>query len=306
MGILIISGPGSTAFLNMVTVSNIPALVPGQAKYSLFLNEHAGIIDDLIIYRRENDYLLIVNAGNKEKDIQWLQQHKPDNVTIENISDSVCLLALQGPASEKIFQSMVKEDLSKLRYFTFMTGTLQPLSSKFTFIARTGYTGEDGFEIIISKETAPALWNAFVAAGVKPCGLGCRDTLRLEACMLLHGHEITDNITPLDAELDRVVYWEKDFIGKTALLIQKNNGKSSFFVAFTLASGIPRAHCSIVVNDTTVGEVTSGTYSPTFKKGIGVGYSSLPLKEGDSVALQIHGQLKPGIIVKKPFYKRKK
>jgi len=306
MGTYIISGAGAEAFLGRITTANIKAMVPGQAKYTLFLNENAGIIDDLIIYRRRDDYLLVVNAGNSDKDRAWMEKNLRPDAEIKNISPDICLLALQGPDSEKILQPQVNDDLRGLKYFYSMTPSFKSSKPRFSFLAKTGYTGETGFEIFISKENAAALWEKLVESGSKPCGLGARDTLRLEACMPLHGHEINDDIDPFTAELGWAVFLEKDFIGKDSLLKIKTRGQKSFLTAMTLESGVPRAHCEIRTEGTAAGAVTSGTYSPTLKKGIALGYIEDKLKIGDTVSIVIHGQDKPANVVFKPFYKRTK
>jgi aminomethyltransferase len=306
MGIFVISGSQSTAFLNKVTTANVPALVTGQAKYSLFLNENGGIIDDLIIYKRQEDYVLVVNAGNLDKDFAWLKKNLIEDVDLEDISPATALLAFQGPNVVKLLQPLVKEDLKKVKYFSFFEPHFTFLTPQFTLLARTGYTGEDGFEIFISNESVKAMWQKLVALGAKPAGLGSRDTLRLEAAMPLHGHEIADDITPLEAGLNWVIYWDKEFIGKQALLAQKEKGVARHLVGFILESGIPRAHNELFIGDKRAGQVTSGTWSPTFKKGLGLGYVDQPLQEGDIISVLVHNQLRPAKIVKTPFYKRKK
>ncbi len=306
MGTYIISGAGAEAFLTRVTTANVKALVPGQAKYTLFLNENAGIIDDLIIYRRANDYVMVVNAGNSDKDRAWMEKNITPDTSIKNISADICLIALQGPDAEKILQPLVNEDLSAIKYFYSIEPAFKDIKKGFTFLARTGYTGESGFELFVPKEDAPALWSRLVESGAKPCGLGARDTLRLEACMPLHGHEINDDIDPVTAELGWAVYLDKDFIGKSALLKIKEKGQKMYLTALTLDSGIPRAHCEIKTGGTAAGSVTSGTYSPTLKKGIALGYVDRKMKIGDAVSVVIHGQNKPANVVFKPFYKRKK
>lgn len=306
MGTVIISGEGALAFLNKMTVGDMGGIAPGKARYSLFLNEKGGIIDDLIVYRRENDFLLVINAGNAEKDLAWLAAHKPANVTIDNISSRICLFALQGPDAEKILQPLVSDDLKSMKYYTFMIPRFKTLSAPFAMLARTGYTGEDGFEIFVSNEAAAGLWKDLVAGGAKPCGLGARDTLRLEACMPLHGHEISDDISPLEAGLERSVFWEKDFIGKAALLEIKAKPRTAFLSAFVMDAGVPRAHCEILIGGKKAGELTSGTFSPTLRKGIALGYVDRPLDPGATVEIVIHGHPRPANVVPKPFYKRKK
>lgn len=306
MGEFVISGKDAAGFLDRVTVSDISSLEPGRAKYTMMLNERGGIIDDLIIYRRENDFFVVANAGNAAKDWKWLSGHTLGDVKMEDISDRVCLIALQGPDSERILQPLLENDLSELKYFRYANPGFKESWPAFSMLARTGYTGEDGFEIFISPESAPALWEKLVAAGAKPCGLGARDTLRLEACMPLHGHEINDDITPIEAGLGWTVFWDKDFIGRAVIEREKENGPKMTLVAFTLDSGIPRQNFDIIFSGQKVGRVASGTFSPTFKKGIGTGFTNVPLEPGARVEIMVHNQPKPAGIVKKPFYKRKK
>lgn len=306
MGTYIISGPNRELFLNKITTADSSALVEGQAKYTLFLNDSAGIIDDLIIYRRPNDFLMVVNAGNSDKDGAWMQKNLIQGAAITNISSDICLLALQGRESEAILQPLMNTELSKLKYFYSAEASFKTFNPKFAFVAKTGYTGELGFELFVSKENAAELWNSLVEGGAKPCGLGARDTLRLEACMPLHGHEINDDIDPLRAELGWAVNLEKDFIGKTALMKIRQDGPKAFLTALMLDSGIPRAHCEVRLEGRAAGSVTSGTYSPTLKKGIALAYLDKKMTIDDIVSVVIHGQEKPAKVVFKPFYKRKK
>lgn len=304
MGIFIVSGEKCAEFLNKMTVSNIPVLVPGKAKYTLLLNKDGGIIDDLIVYRRKNDFLIVANAGNTEKDFDWLNKNLIKGANLENIGRTICLFALQGPDSERVLQPLTAENLKELKYFNFMESVSMSIGSGSYMIARTGYTGEDGFEIFASLENAPGLWDKLISLGVKPCGLGCRDTLRLEACMPLHGHEITDNTTPIVAGIDWTIFWDKEFIGKEVLLSQKQKGISSTLAAFVMESGIPRANCDIIIDGNHSGKVTSGTFSPTLKKGIGLGYVKEPLEIGRKIEILVHNQRRVALVVKKPFYKR--
>ena len=304
MGEFTLSGKNCVSFLDRLVVGNMSTLMPGQARYTLLLNDKGGIIDDLIVYRRENDFLLVVNAGNIEKDFNWLLQHKPDDVSLENISDSVCLIALQGPNSQGVLQHMIKDRLNKLSYFNFFKPAFIGLNPQFCLLARTGYTGEDGFEIFISNAEASALWRALLAAGVKPCGLGARDTLRLEACMPLHGHEIDDDVTPLEASLGWTVFWDKRFIGREALWHQKIHGTGTFLTALSTESGVPRQGYDIIMQGKVIGQVTSGTFSPTLKKGIALGRTNVKLSPGTAVQVLINDNLKDAVVVHRPFYKR--
>ncbi|MCX5781443.1 MAG: glycine cleavage system protein T [Elusimicrobia bacterium] len=343
MGEFVISGKNAAQFLDKVTVANIGSIIPGRAKYSMLLNEKGGVIDDIIIYRRPNDFFVVVNAGNIEKDFNWLQENLIDGVhpvresssltnkdvtitplsknksiypgqelvvssngvILENISDKIGLLALQGPESQKIMEKLVNDDLSQIKYFGFINPSWKEMKPEYSILARTGYTGEDGFEIFITNDGLKVLWNKLISMGVTPCGLGARDTLRLEACMPLHGHEINDDITPLEAGLDWAIFWDKDFIGKQALLKQKKEGLKKFLSAIIMEEGIPRAGCDILMQGKKTGIVKSGTFSPTFRKGIGLGYIEKPAKIGDILSVLIHNQEKSAKVVQRPFYKRK-
>ena len=305
MGVILVKGPQSVAFLKLITPADIDRLVPGQAKYSFFLNENGGIVDDLIIYARSNDYLLVINAGNREKDMAWVMDHLIHDMAVEDLSDQICLLSIQGPAAQKLLQPLVYENLSAIKYFHYLPAMFEPLHLAMT-IARTGYTGEDGFELFVPVAHAAAVWQLIAMTGARPCGLGCRDTLRLEACMPLHGHEISDTITPLEAKLERSICWQNDFIGKQALLKQKETGLSSFLTACTVSDGIPRAGYEIRINEVPAGLVTSGTFSPTKKTGIALGYINRPVAAADKVTIVIHNQPRLATIVPMPFYKRNK
>lgn len=306
MGEFIVGGKDAVKFLDRITITSTGTLKTGQCKYSMFLNEKGGIIDDILIYRREKDFFVVVNAGNMPKDWDWVNKNKSGDLILENRSEEICLIALQGPDSVRIMQQFVKNNLGEIKYYTFFTPDLIDIPHKFAIISRTGYTGEDGFEVFINNEAAPQMWQKLIQAGAKPCGLGARDTLRLEACMPLHGHEITDDITPVEAGLNWAVYWDKDFIGKSVIAAQKEKGPAKKLVAFMLESGIPRQNFDIISNGQKIGQVASGTFSPTLKKGIGTGFVTTPVEPGSTVEIAMHGQLKPAKIVNKPFYKRTK
>jgi len=305
MGEFVLSGKNCVAFLDMMVVGNMSTLLPGQARYTLVLNDNGGIIDDLIVYRRENDFLLVVNAGNIDKDFGWLMQHKPVDVFLENISANVSLIALQGPNSQAVLQHMIKDRLENLNYFNFFKPTFTNINPSFCLLARTGYTGEDGFEIFISNNEAVALWQALLASGVKPCGLGARDTLRLEACMPLHGHEINDDITPLEASLGWAIFWDKQFIGREAIWHQHIHGLGTYLTAISTESGVPRQGYDIIIQGKAIGTITSGTFSPTLKKGIALGYTNSKLTVGTALQVLINDNLKDAIVVQRPFYRRK-
>jgi aminomethyltransferase len=270
----------------------------------MILNENAGVKDDIIVYNLGFEYMVVVNAGNLEKDWQWLNLHKTGKVGLENISEKLCLLALQGPKAVEIMQSVSETDVSSMKYFTISELKLKNIDAEFAKAARTGYTGEDGFEIFISNEAAAKFWNELMKLSVTPCGLGCRDTLRLEACMPLHGHEIDEDINPIDAGFQKTVNWENDFIGRQALLAFKDNPKRKL-IAFECLSGIARNGNKIFDGQKEAGYVTSGAFSPTFKKAIGMALIDINSSQ-ENLDVEIRADKRKIKIVNKPFYKRTK
>ncbi|MCL2390266.1 MAG: glycine cleavage system aminomethyltransferase GcvT [Endomicrobia bacterium] len=304
MGTFMVSGNKAEEFFNNVTLGNISGLNENKARYTMILNENGGVKDDIIVYKTGAGYMVVVNAGNLEKDFEWFGNHKPDGVEIKNISGSICLLAVQGPKSGEILQSICETDILSMKYFSVSDLKLKDISAEFLKIARTGYTGEDGFEIFISKESAADLWEKLMNLSVKPCGLGCRDTLRLEACMPLHGHEIDENINPLDAGFQKTINWNNDFIGKEALLPFKDKPLRKS-IAFECLSGIARNGNIVYSNGKEAGFVTSGTFSPTFKKAIGMALVESGANNGE-LEVEIHGNRRKVKVLDKPIYKRQK
>lgn len=304
MGAFIIKGSGAAKFLDKVTLGNIAGLAEKKARYSMILNENGGIKDDIIVYNLGGEYMMVVNAGNLEKDWQWLNCHKEENVILENKSAGISLLALQGPASEKILRDISETQISDMKYFTCSQLRLKDISAGFCKIARTGYTGEDGFEIFISRSQTKFLWDKLMELGVKPCGLGCRDTLRLEACMPLHGHEISEEINPIDAGFAKIIYWENNFIGKDKLLDIKN-APARKSVAFECLGAIARSGNKVYAGAEEAGYVTSGTFSPTLKKAIGMALINFNINS-DELEIEIHNNRRKAVLTQKPFYKRKK
>jgi aminomethyltransferase len=315
MGRIIIRGPDSERFLNYVITNDVSRLSPNSAQYSVMCNEKGGIIDDFVIYRLEIDkFLFVSNAANREKDYSWLVEHsKGFDVKISEISDEVAMLSVQGPNAEKTLQKLSTEDISKIERFK---GSSTRLANIDVFISRTGYTGEDGFEIFIwnaqlnKPDNAIKLWNDILEAGksfgIEPCGLGARDTLRLEAGMCLYGNDIDEGTTPLEAAISFVVKLQKEnFIGKEALLKQKNEGiKRKRVGLLMLEQGIPRPKFE-VCNDKgeKIGYVTSGTFSPLLKCGVGMAYvEMLNAQEGNIVNVKIRGRMAKAKIVAFPFY----
>lgn len=305
MGTFLISGDNAGKFLDYVTISDMSNLPLYKARYSMLLNKEGGIKDDIIVYKFEDYYMMVVNAGNLDKDFAWLNENKLSNVEIKNVSKEISMMAVQGPKAVDIVSQVVDGDVLFMKYFTAKDISIKGKVAEFAKIARTGYTGEDGFEILVSNSCAEYVWSKLIELGAKPCGLGCRDTLRLEACMPLHGHEISEEINPIDAGFIKTVFWNKEFIGKQAIE-QVKDKPSKKLVAFICQNGIARAHDEVYVNDKKVGYVTSGSFSPTFKKAIGMALVDVSVDERLPIQIKVHNNLRNITIVQKPFYKRAK
>jgi aminomethyltransferase len=315
MGRVIIKGADSEHFLNYVITNDVSRLSPNSAQYSVMCNENGGIIDDFVIYQLEEEkFMMVSNATNREKDYNWLVTNaKSFNVKIEEISDDVAMFAVQGPNAEKTLQKISPEDLSKIERFKCAHSRLANVD---VFLSRTGYTGEDGFEVFIweaslaNSDNAVKLWNAILEAGktfgIEPCGLGARDTLRLEAGMCLYGNDIDENTTPLEAALGFVVKFQKEnFVGKEALLKQKNEGIKRKRVGIRIIEqGIPRPSYEIYSDKgENIGHITSGTFSPLLKCGVGMAYiQTSQAQEGNIINVKIRDKLAKGKIVPFPFY----
>ncbi len=306
MGEFLVTGHGAETTLNHLLTNDVSRLAPGQAQYTLLCQESGGIIDDLIVYRLTPDtFLLVVNAANTATDLAWIQAHAGANTTVDDQSQQTAALALQGPRAAAILPEAESLD-------SFAVADLD-LDGIPTRVARTGYTGEDGFEILVDSTRALDTWELLfkrgTTHGLLPCGLGARDVLRLEMAYPLHGNDITDQTTPLEAGLGRFVSLDKDppFIGQPTMVRQKTEGLSRRLAAFRMTSKSPppRPHYPIIVSDQTCGEVTSGGPSPALGTGIGLGY--LPPDQttiGNAVEIEIRGRRFPAEIVAKPFYRR--
>ena len=296
MGEFIVAGPNAETTLNRLFTNDVRKVAVGQAQYTLMCSATGGIIDDLILYRIEPSvFLLIVNAGNIATDFSWISQH----VVVSNQSDQTAALALQGPHARQL----IEPGLAPFHV------ARQAVFGKTCWVARTGYTGEDGYEILCDNADAVFLWDEFLNRGAQPCGLGARDTLRLEAGLPLHGHDITDTTTPIEAGLSRFVAFDKgDFTGRDVLLQQRDHGTARKLVAFRMTAAKcppPRQHYPILDGGRKIGEVTSGTQSPTLGCGIGLGYVDAGRSEvGTQIEVEVRGKLFPASIAKKPLYKR--
>jgi aminomethyltransferase len=311
MGEFFVRGNDALAFLQKVLINDASGLKPGRVQYSAMCYPHGGMIDDLLVYKLEKQYMLVVNASNLKKDFDWLQSQKFGDVEIENVSDATALLSIQGPKSLTTLQKLSKEDLSKINYYHFTQGTLAGNSMT---ISRTGYTGELGFELYFDANGTQAkkIWEAVIDAGrefgIAPVGLGARDTLRLEYGYCLYGNEIDDTTHPLEAGLGWITKLNKgDFIGRDAIMKAKQEGIKRKLIGFTLPErALARHGYEIVGKDTVVGKVTSGTFSPSLQKGIGMGYvQSEYTTDGTIVSIAARGKELPATIVPIPFLLKK-
>jgi aminomethyltransferase len=311
MGKFVLSSADLLEQLQKLVPSDLHRLQPGQAQYTVLLNPQAGIIDDLIIYYQglnaagEQQITTIVNAATTSKDKAWLTSHFSSEVRFQDLSSEKSLIAIQGPLAIASLQPFVNQDLSAIPRFGHITGTVlgQP-----GFLARTGYTGEDGFEVMVDPEVGQELWRSLLAAGVTPCGLGARDTLRLEAAMALYGQDIDETTTPLEAGLGWLVHLEQkgDFIGRSVLEQQKQTGVQRRLVGLQMQGrNIARHGYPIWYEGQSVGKVTSGTLAPTVGQAIALSYVPTELsKPGQVLDVEIRGKRYPAIVVKRPFYKR--
>jgi aminomethyltransferase len=310
MGEVRVRGAGAQAFLQRLTPNDVSKLVPGRAHYSGLLTDRATYVDDILIYRlAADDFLVVVNASNAGRDFEWIAARAVDDgedVEVIDESDRYALLALQGPKALETLAPLASQDVSGLKYYGFAEGAVAGVPA---LISRTGYTGEDGFELYLPPEDAPEVWRRLVEAGAVPAGLGARDTLRLEAAMALYGHEIDDTTTPFEAGLSWVVKLDKgEFLGRDALVAQKAAGIPRKLVGFEVQGrGIARQGHPVVSEGGTVGAVTSGTWSPTFEKALGLAYVPPEMAApGTPLAIEVRGKALPAVVVGIPFYKRPK
>ncbi|RFP65529.1 glycine cleavage system aminomethyltransferase GcvT [Hymenobacter lapidiphilus] len=307
MGEFRVRGPQALALIQRVCSNDASKLVPGKAQYSCLPNQTGGVIDDLLVYMlAEEDYLLVVNASNIEKDWNWIKQFNTDGADMQNVSDELSLLAVQGPKAAAALQSLTDADLSAIPYYSFVQGTFAGAPD--VIISATGYTGAGGFELYVPNAYAKQVWDAVMEAGqphgLKPIGLGARDTLRLEMGYCLYGNDITDETSPLEAGLGWITKFTKEFTNSENLKAEKAAGVERKLVGFLMdGPGIPRSHYPLV-NEAgeTIGEVTSGTQSPSLSKGVGLGYVQTALATpGTPIFVQVRGKNLPAKVVKLPF-----
>lgn len=307
MGEFILKGPAALDLIQRVTSNDASKLVDGKVQYSCLPNEEGGIVDDLLVYRiDENTYLLVVNASNIEKDLQWIQKFNAYDVDIKDISDRTSLLAVQGPKAAVVLQQLTDIDLASMEYYSFKKATFAGVEN--VLISATGYTGAGGFELYFDNEYATQIWDAIFEAGkesnIKPIGLGARDTLRLEKGFCLYGNDIDDTTSPLEAGLGWITKFSKEFTNSVALEAQKKEGIKRKLVGFEMIErGIPR-HDYPVTNEEgeVIGRVTSGTQSPTLQKAIGMGYVDIAFGQpGSEIFISIRNAHVRARVVKFPF-----
>ena len=312
MGEIWVEGPDAISFVNSITTNDVTKLVDGQAHYSAFPNETGGVVDDLLVYRfAEDRLLLVVNAGTTEKDWAWITSHKGDaNVELRNASAEYCQIAVQGPKAIGILQKLTETDLEPIKYYHFAEGKVDGVDA---IISRTGYTGEDGFEVYAAAEKAEQLWNKILetgkAEGILPCGLAARNTLRLESAMSLYGHELGDDISTLEANLGWITKLQKgDFLGRDKIVALKEAGLKRKLAGFEMKEpGIARDGFDVYIGDDKVGVVTSGSPAPFLKKNIGLAFLPPDFANiGQEIRIDVRGKRLAAEVVATPFYKREK
>ena len=305
MGEFKISGKGAESFLQLLTINDVKKISTGQAQYSALCLSNGGIVDDIVLYHFEEYYMMVVNAANIKDDYNWLLENSNEDVVIENISENLNLIAVQGPKSAVILNDVLDCNLNQLKYYNFIQLIFNGDS---LIVSRTGYTGELGFEIYGNSESIVSLWDNifdYKKLKVMPVGLGARDTLRLEMNYSLYGMDISRSINPIEAGLGWITSFNKgDFIGRDALLLEKNENHKRRISFEMLERAVPRNNYDIIIDGNIVGKVTSGTQSPTLDKGIGIGYIQVDHSApGTEISIDIRSREKLAVIVPPPFYK---
>ncbi len=308
MGEFVIRGRGAEGLLRKLIPTRMDKLSPGGSMYSCFCNGRGGVVDDIFIFMvAPEDYYLVVNAATTQKDLAWIREHNDTGAEITNVSDETSKIDIQGPSSTEILKKVIPDPkIGDTARFHFFYSTFEGVR---IMISRTGYTGENGYELFLENNAAPELWRRLIRAGepygLKPAGLGARDTLRLEASYSLYGHELGDDISPVEGGLKWLVNSADSFIAKDILVAQKEKGAPRELACFELAGrGVPREHCRMMKAGKEIGISTSGGYSPTFKKGIGMALVNTgSLKTGDECSIVLRESEIPAVVVPRPFYK---
>lgn len=305
MGRLWVHGEKAESFLNRFVTIDVAKLKFGQVRYALVTNDAGGVLDDVLVYCGNKAFLVVVNASNRQKIVEWFASHaNDDDPSVEDRTQQEAMFALQGPQAFEILSPLVDLDLKELRYYRHVNTELNGIT---VLLSRTGYTGEDGFEIIAPASKAVGLWEHIHGLGVPACGLGCRDTLRLEAGMPLYGHELSETIDPISAGLDFAVHLGSGFLGEAALQQIADDGPQRRRVGLTLdGRRVPREGCRVFADDQEIGEVTSGTFSPTLERPIAMGYVDASLATaGTELEIEVRKSRLPATVADLPFYKRK-
>jgi aminomethyltransferase len=309
MGEFVVKGEGAARFLARMVPGDLLNLPIGKCLYTQFTRPNGGVVDDTIICRQTDRYLLVVNASNIDKDWAWLSEHRPADVDMQNVSDLTAMIAVQGPKADALMRQIATSDITDLPFFGVADGEV--LGVRMT-ASRTGYTGEDGFELYMPNEQAEKIWNGLLEAGkefgIQPCGLGARDTLRLEAGLPLYGHELNDETTPIESSLGWTVKSEVDYLGREVIARQKAEGASKKLVGLKLlGKQIAREGYAVYVGDTLVGKVASGAPSPTLGYPVATAFvDAAQVKAGEQVEVEIRGKRFPAEVVKTVFYRRSK
>ncbi len=308
MGEFIVRGEGALDFVDRMTVNSVAKLQIDQAQYSAMLLENGGIVDDLLVYRFEDHFMIVVNASNRRKDFAWLENHQPENVELFDASEEYSLLAIQGRNAVELVQSLTAENLEEIKYYWFKEGVVADCPA---IISRTGYTGEDGLELYVENKYATKLWDRVMEAGksfsIEPIGLGARDTLRLEMKFALYGNDIDETTNPIEAGLGWITKSAKgEFIGRNAILDVKKHGITRKLIGFEAeGKAIPRHGYDCFQGGDKIGHVTSGCWSPCLEKGIGIAYLATEFTQvGTRFEVDIRGKRIPAVVVDTPFYKR--
>ena len=305
MGEATLVGPDALANLDRILTNTFDSMAIGACRYAIMLYEDGGCVDDLIVYRRgEEDFLLVLNASNTDKDVAWLQEHVSGDAVLTNISKDVAQIALQGPDAKAILSTLADPEAFPTKYYSFVPHLT--VAGVDCLASRTGYTGEFGYELYMAPDKAAVVWDALAAAGAMPCGLGARDTLRLEAAMPLYGHEINEKIDPVTAGLNFAIKMDHDFIGKAALEAKGEPAKKRVGLKVT-GRGIVREHLPVFVGDKQVGETTSGTHCPWIGVSCAMAYVDLDAAaDGTAVEVEVRGRRVACEVVPLPFYSRTK
>ena len=304
MGEIEITGKRAKDAILKITPVHANKLTPCRASYSFLLNENGGIVDDLIIYSlHEERFLLVVNAGNIEKDFNWIKELITNEAEVMNRSEEISAISIQGPKSGRIFEKLFGFALSELKYYSFREGLETKSGASTILVSRTGYTGEIGFEVYTDNNHILRIWDEVIELGAKPCGLGARDSLRMEAGMPLYGHELNEETTPIEASLEKFIDLGRDFIGRNGLITRKPERR--LIGVKLLEKGVPRPGQKVFCEGEEIGYITSGGYSPSLREYIGMAYIKPNIKERN-LEVEIRGKRKKATVVNLPFYKRRR